>query len=56
MTSPTTAPAGTAEFTVRAVVIGVLLGVVFGFSGARRRRTSRSSRFASSEGFSVSPR
>jgi len=34
MTSPTTAPAGTAEFTVRAVVIGVLLGVVFGAANA----------------------
>jgi putative OPT family oligopeptide transporter len=34
MTSPSPAPPGTAEFTVRAVVIGVLLGVVFGAANA----------------------
>ena len=34
MTSPASASPGTAEFTVRAVVIGVLLGVVFGAANA----------------------
>ncbi|HEY6051348.1 MAG TPA: oligopeptide transporter, OPT family, partial [Thermoanaerobaculia bacterium] len=34
MTSRSPAPPGTAEFTVRAVVIGVLLGVVFGAANA----------------------
>ncbi|MDQ6892594.1 MAG: oligopeptide transporter, OPT family [Acidobacteriota bacterium] len=34
MTSPAPSPPGTAEFTFRAVVIGVLLGVVFGAANA----------------------